>query len=201
LAPRQNASSPPDEFVEERADVALQLFVLAQAEELEGGDERVCHLGHGRVDPRRRRLDADCQQPEPVRRAPQRQKQRRLGLEPGFNGGDLLCRLRHHRRRRSCAGLRQKLQLARRHVPRLGGQLVRAICGRGVEQFRVGVEFEQDRAGAASDLERLPMQLRQHVEQAGASRHCGQKRESAGDLIRFDRKRDGSRPRLGGRSG
>ena len=138
------------ELVEQRADVALQLVALAQAEQLERGHERV-----GRPRRRRRRrstpvggvLEADREQADALVAADERQQQRRRACRaaprgPASGGAR---RRRASAARRANASATSAASSGAGH-PRVGPQRVEAESRRRLQRAVARVVLEQQRA-------------------------------------------------------
>ncbi|PYQ80689.1 MAG: hypothetical protein DMG03_21915 [Acidobacteria bacterium] len=151
-------------LVEQRADVALQFVALTQAKQFERRHECVGQflrvrgdLGGGR------RLESDRDQTETLRAMDERQQQRRPGAEPQREIGRLPSDVGDERGVASLEGLRHQRCFVGSRQPWIGAKFVEAESGGRLQDAVARVVLEQKRAVAASNVERMLMQMRQHV--------------------------------------
>ena len=160
------------ELVDELAQIALELVFLAETEEFERRDEGVGDRGgvavarHGH----RGRPESDGKQPRALRAVDERQQQRGGGAQTLGQFGHLSIGVSHKRGSLPREGLRHELVFRRTGYPWVRDKLLEPETRRGLHDAAARIELEQQRAGTVGRIERVLMQMWQHVGETGRPR-------------------------------
>ena len=164
------------ELIDQLEQIALQILCLTQAEQLDRREKRVGHLGGVRMHRSGvgRLFEADGQQPDAIGAARERHQERGARAEPRRQFGDLSIGVGDERRRASRERLVDERGFIGAGHERFGGQCVQAEPRRRLQRAVARVEFEQQRARPARRLDRLLMQMWEHVVDPGGVHQEGQ---------------------------
>ena len=157
------------EFVQQQANVALQLIAQPEAEHDERRDERVRDLDDlgAHVERGRRRVVADGEHTDPICAACQREQQRRARVEAACQIGHQPIAVGHEHGHAPLEGVVEQCGFGERRLPRIGAQFVETERRRRLQHAVAGVVLEQQRRRPAGHLDRMLMEMREQVARPG----------------------------------
>ena len=168
------------ELLEQFADVTLQIDALAQAHQLECGDEGIARFNRfADVRSCRRRGEADSEQAQPFAGPHQRHQQRGRRPQSRREVRRLTGGVGNQRRRAAVEGAAHASRFLGSRQPRLGAQRVEREARGRLQDAVSRVDLKQQRTRAAGHVQRVLMQMRQQI--VRVTRVCQQRqRELAG---------------------